>query len=141
MLPRSVITLFCDDVRNEKEGLVSLIGIYSNNINVPDIPFVFPKLVMYTRIHIDVADEIENIIIRVSPPDGDDHDLTHMDRDFISESQENSRDKNVPIVGLMSQAVSAPFIVRQEGLFKIKVVIDDDEYLGGVVNFKKNSGL
>jgi hypothetical protein len=43
-LRRSVSTIFCDDIRLEVGNKISLIGVYSGALIVPEFPVVLPKL-------------------------------------------------------------------------------------------------
>jgi len=40
-------TLICDDLRVEQSGKLILIGVYTPNIIVPQIPFTFPGLAFF----------------------------------------------------------------------------------------------
>jgi hypothetical protein len=39
--------VFCDDIREEVQGMHSLVGIYPDNVNVPVVPRMMPKLGLY----------------------------------------------------------------------------------------------
>lgn len=45
MIPRCVYSILCDDVRREDNGKLFLIGVYTPDVVVPQIPFVFPQIV------------------------------------------------------------------------------------------------
>ena len=137
MLSRSVIALFCDDIREEKTGAVTLIGIYPDNINVPAFPFVFPKLAIYTRINMDVHDSLGKILIRISAPGKEAELLTEIDEETIAKSQMNVKKQGSPILGFINQIVAAPYVVTESGQVKITAKIEDVEYIGGVLNFRQ----
>lgn len=44
---RVLHTIFCDDVRNEVGGKLSLMGCYSGELSVPSFPMTLPKLCMH----------------------------------------------------------------------------------------------
>ncbi len=134
MLSRSVVTLFCDDIREEKNGMDTLIGVYPNNVNVPQFPFSFPKLGMYTRIHFDVEDSPGDITIQASSPIEENTPLTVMTEESFSEAQQQTKEEGLPIVGLISKALAIGFTVKEPGQVKIIVTIQGVEYLGGVLN-------
>ena len=134
MLPRSVVSLFCDDIREEKSGMSILIGIYPENVNVHSFPFAFPKIGMYTRINIDVEDSPGEIAVIISTPKNDDAVLTSFSEEFISKSQIKSKNNGSQMMGLIAQMVAAPFPVAEPGQIKIIVTIQGVEYLGGILN-------
>ena len=135
MFPRSAITLFCDDIREEHMGMITLVGVYPNNVNVPSFPFVLPKLGIYTRILIDVNDALRKITIHISAPDGKIELSTEIDEESIAKSQMAAKDKGSPIVGIMAHAIAAPFVVKEAGQIKLIVNIEGVEYIGGVLIF------
>jgi hypothetical protein len=47
-MPVSIVaTLVCDEVRVEHNGKLILLGVYTPNILVPQIPFTFPILTFF----------------------------------------------------------------------------------------------
>lgn len=50
MLPRSLGGVFCDDIRQEVSGKVSLIGCYTGGMYVNELPAVLPKLCAHVRL-------------------------------------------------------------------------------------------
>ena len=137
MLPRSVITLFCDDVREEKSGMDTLIGVYSDNVNVPSFPFSFPKIAIYTRINIDVADSPGEISIVISVPNQDDVLLSTLDTKIITDGQRQAKRNGAPMVGLISKAIAANFTVPAPGQVTLTVKIKGRKYVGGTLNVKQ----
>lgn len=137
MLPRSVISFFCDDIREEKNDMDTLIGIYPNNVNVPHFPFSFPKLGIYTRIHFDVEDSPGDIKIKASRPKEEDIPLTIMTEESFSESQQQTKEEGLPVMGLISKAVAVGFTIKEPGQLKIIVTIQGEEYIGGVLNVQQ----
>lgn len=134
MLPRSAITLFCDDIREEKTGMDTLIGVYPENVNVPSFPFAFPKIGIYTRISFDVTDAPGEIAVRFSAPKQDDVPLTVFSEEFVSNAQIESKTNGSPITGLITKAVSVSFPVKEAGQVRVIVTIQGVEYVGGILN-------
>lgn len=46
-------TLMCDDVRQEINGKFLLIGVYTPNISVPQLPFLMPTLTFFQTLESD----------------------------------------------------------------------------------------
>ena len=63
--------------------------------------------------------------------------LTKLDEDFISNAQIQSKEQNVPIISLISKAIAVPFIVKEAGLIKVLIDINNETYVGGIFNIKK----
>lgn len=45
-------TIFCDDVRHELNGKVSLMGVYGGDMYVTDFPVTLPKICSFFELHI-----------------------------------------------------------------------------------------
>lgn len=46
-------TIMCDEVRQENNGKFILIGVYTPNMTVPQLPFVLPMLTFYQSLQSD----------------------------------------------------------------------------------------
>lgn len=60
--------LFFEDVREERDNRMSLMGVYQNDIVVPDIPHVLPELRMLITLGFEEAAHIQGLRIRVEAP-------------------------------------------------------------------------
>ena len=59
----SAIGIFCEDIRQEKSEQDTLIGILPDNVNVPSIPGMFPKLGLVVRMHFDVSSSARQFFV------------------------------------------------------------------------------
>lgn len=50
-------SLICDEVRREDNGKFMIIGLYTPNVAVPQIPFVLPSLTFFNYLQADTAGE------------------------------------------------------------------------------------
>jgi len=69
-LAKEFFVLISDDVRQEVGNKISIMGIYSKEITVPDIPFVFPKFYIVI-IAKELKVEIGELKIIVSMPENE----------------------------------------------------------------------
>lgn len=65
MIPRHVETIFCDDIRQEIGGKLSLMGIYSGALFVPAFPATLPKLCLLVKVLTPVDDPLRTLKLRV----------------------------------------------------------------------------
>lgn len=68
VLARSAYGLFCEDIRHEQAGQVSLVGVFPTRIRVKVFPFSFPKFVAYAALAFPIADPPKKIVIDVTGP-------------------------------------------------------------------------
>jgi hypothetical protein len=59
-------TIFCDDVRQEVGGKMSLMGIYTGDLLVPQQPWVLPKLCVVTTVVTPSDKPFETLVIRIA---------------------------------------------------------------------------
>jgi hypothetical protein len=115
-----VISLFCEDIREEKAGTVTIIGIYTDNITVTVAPFNFAKLAVYTRISFPVTAALPKAIaLRLIATDGKEVALASFDQGLIAKAQKESLEKGAANAGLIGSAVLVPFTVRQPGRMNV----------------------
>lgn len=130
----SVISLFCEDIREEKSGQDILIGIMPDNIDMRRLPSALPKLGIYIRVNLDVTNQPKSVSAKIQNIDGSETQLQSWDKAVIDKAFADSKSNSMPLVGLILKAVIGPFPVTQAGKLVSKVVIDGDEYIGGVIN-------
>ncbi|WP_321899983.1 DUF6941 family protein [Paraburkholderia heleia] len=57
--------LFCDDVRLEVGNKLTLVGLYSGQLNVAEAPVILPKLCVYALFVTPVQQEVTELTFRV----------------------------------------------------------------------------
>lgn len=138
MTPKlSAIALFCEDAREEQGGLFSLIGVMPDNIEVPEIPGLIPKLAIYVRVNLEVGYNPRSLMLWLQGPNEVKHELTEFEADMIEKTRQQASADNNTIAGLQARAVSAPFPVFEEGRVQVILDVDGAEQVIGSVNFKK----
>jgi hypothetical protein len=129
-----VIGLFCEDIREEKNGQVSLVGIMPDNANIPSPPTsppknentilqgMLPKLALYVRVHLALEDDPGPMQISLIFPNGEAAVLTTISEDIIETSKKEAKAKDLPIAGIFSHMVFIGFRVPGSG--KLVAVLD-----------------
>jgi len=54
-------SIFCDDIRHEVNGKISLMGIYGNDMYVPVFPITLPKICAYFELRVPPSDLTSNM--------------------------------------------------------------------------------
>jgi hypothetical protein len=70
----SIVALFCSDVRQEKGGTETIVGVLPDNVNLPSIPGPFAQICVYVRMHMRPSFRPAQIISRLMLPDGSELD-------------------------------------------------------------------
>jgi hypothetical protein len=135
----SAVVLFAEDVREEKSGQFTLIGIISDNMLVPGFPGLLPKLAMYVRVHIPVDWAINTAYIYIENDDGLRALVTQFDADMIDKAQREARSTANPIAGMMAHVVAAPFAVERPSRTWLTMDYGQESFYLGSLNFVDGS--
>lgn len=131
----SALALFCDDIREERSGQVSVIGIYTDNITVESVPLVLPKLAVYMRISLSVDEPAPKMIAtRLVQTDNKEIPFSTFESDIIEKAIRESREKGASRAGLIGTAIMPGFRVRQMGRMNVIAKIEDQELICGTLN-------
>jgi hypothetical protein len=129
----SAIGLFCEDIREEKSGQDTLVGVMSQNLRVPRVPGMLAKLGIYIRVHLPRSSKIRTIKTRLKTPDGEEIPLTDFG-DLISQAKDEAAKSSAAFGGLISKSSVSPFAVNKAGSIQAIVDIDGTEYVCGALN-------
>ncbi|MCB2060057.1 MAG: hypothetical protein R3E09_02485 [Novosphingobium sp.] len=133
----SAIALFCDDIREEKTGQYSLIGVVGDNINVPDFPGAIPKFAIYVRINLPVDFEPCDFETFLNFPNGERILLNTIEHDLVAKTINDAKAEHNLVAGIYSHLIAAPFAVQQEGRIWLELVWNHGKIILGSLNFGK----
>jgi hypothetical protein len=121
-------SLFCDDIRSELGGKLSVMGIYQTDMVFPQniiFPFIYPKFCILIKYY-----EVQNVFtddltIRVFLP-GDVKDLPSINLPLSSLNRNTSppyplEDDQERIFNVTFPLTLIPFPIKQEGFVKVRV--------------------
>jgi hypothetical protein len=137
MEPISVLSLFCDDIREEKRGSDILVGILPDNVNVPKIPFSFPKMAIYTRINLDPECDPGELSVTVRSPSGVALFAATLDANVVQKAITEAKASGSPIAGLINRTISMNWHVKEPGRVTVIVTAHGKEYLAGALNLQQ----
>lgn len=132
----SAITVFCEDIRVEKQNTNTIVGVLPDNIRVDGIPGVMPKIGVYTRLHFDIGFDPGPISIVLQYPSGEEDILTNIDPEILKLAKQDSINRNAPMYGVVSRSLKSPFPVDQEGRITAIVNVGDAKIISGILNFE-----
>lgn len=132
----NVLGLFCEDIREEKRGMTTLVGILPDNLDLPEIPAVLPKLCFVVRIYLERGEKVNLIRIVLKSPDGDELELGKLEPELIERARMNSERDGNPMAGLIFSAMAGIFEVKKEGRLTIIVYIDEKPVVAGSLNMR-----
>jgi hypothetical protein len=135
MQPVSVICLFCEDIRQEQNGVNTLVGVLPDNMAFEKLPAVLPKLGIYVRINIDPAVDPGTMSLALSVPGIDDHiPIAEVEHRLIEAVRKDAQGQQAPIAGIISRAVFSPFNIPREGRMRALATIRGEPVTCGSLN-------
>ena len=142
MLPISIMALFCEDIREEKNDIVTLIGILPDTVNVEAPPSESPaqitkllsKLCIYVRINFDPTMELGTAQIWLAMPEGERLALGEIGSDIAEKSQQEATARGNLLAGVVSRVVLAGF-QPPKGAVKVEVSVKGETHVAGAITF------
>lgn len=131
----TAVGLFCEDVRVESSGQVSLIGIFLDNLNVDQVPGVMPKLSVYARVLLPVGPPAPKKVELILDAWGQRTVVGSMEQARLQEMFSTAAENATPLGGVVFTAHQTPFVVRETGLVLAIAVVDDREFPCGQIRF------
>jgi hypothetical protein len=134
--------LFCEDIREEKQGTDTLIGILPDNLFAPVVEEtaqtrkpVFPKLALYVRINLSSDAPVDTLSIKLRLPDDRVINLTSFENELIEKSRLEA--SGSPFFGLVSKVVFGPMPIPVDGRFVAIVELNGSETVCGSLRVRQ----
>lgn len=134
--PITAISMFCDDIREEKRGTDTVVGIFPDNLSVLKLPGALARLSLYTRIHLDPELDPGPLSLLLRLPDGVEVPLGQVDPEMVSRSRTEARDAGASFAGLIVRAMMNNVGISQAGRINAVLKAGADEYVTASLNVK-----
>ena len=133
-----VVSLFCEDIRQEANGQKTIVGTFTDSITVPKIPGAFPKLAIYSRLNVPIDFKIEKISYQLLDPDGDIIAEQIVPKELIESNHIDAKSKNHPMYGFISELKMNMLTIKREGVYSVISELNDEKFTSGFlkVNLK-----
>jgi len=134
MIPRHVETLFCDDIRHEVGGKLSIIGVYSGALFVQAFPVTLPKLCLSVKIVTPADEPLQVLNLRILRDEETLQEITLDEEqlaaafDSAEEMTEEQRKERVQMAQFM--LVFSPIQFDGPCTLRVRVQTEDGELRG-----------
>lgn len=129
------IALFCDDIREERAGSTTLVGIMQDNFELQNIPSALSRLAIYVRINLEVSEKPRPLSVLLEFPDGNRHTLGEFSKELVKKSQAEAKLANNTLAGLIANVVAPQFPVPQIGRVTVQLKDGNQLRIIGGLNF------
>jgi len=130
----SVVALFCLDVRQEKGGTETIVGIFPDNVNIPSFPGGFVQMTIYVRMHLSTSYRPGQIITRILLPDGSELDRSEIEQSRLEEAREKAKGNGNSHVGTITKFTVAPLRINEPDRIQAIVSVDGLDIVAGTLN-------
>lgn len=145
MMERYAYSIFCDDIRHEVGRKMSMMGIYSGELQVAAIPTLLPKLciAVFCNTAIDQpfksltirADNNGTMLLETSIPHDD---LSAMQAELAAQK---STDNPLKSIAIGTHLILSPFSINQVSILTVTVIADGDEIIAGKLRIRHTPDL
>jgi hypothetical protein len=147
----NTMALFCEDIREEKGDVFTLVGILPDTVNLREsgasggdpsaggINRILTKLCVYARINFAPEIDIGEPKVQLSTPDGNIFAQSIVKDTLIAKAKKNAIDRSNLQAGIIVRLVLTAFQPPSEGTIKAEVVIKGQARLAGTLNFRRYS--
>lgn len=159
----SAMALFCEDIREELGGSLSLVGLLPDTINIvpaqrPGAPpppgqgtggkpaapprpnRMLTRLCILIRINFDPDDEFETLQVRVTMPNGSARVFDEIAPATLEQARAHARESGLAMAAIVSRHVFNNFQAGKPGLLKAEVLCDGKSTLAGALSFCISTG-
>ncbi|WLG72198.1 DUF6941 family protein [Pseudomonas simiae] len=125
---RYAYAVFCDDIRQEINGKITMVGIYTDRLFVSSVPTVLPKLCLALAIATDKTNMFEDVSV-TGTLGGDEVFRMQLQKDQIQSIVDQAPKPEIPakFFTIQLNAILTPFQLERTGKLVIKVVADGEE--------------
>jgi len=125
---RYAYAVFCDDIRQEINGKITMVGIYTDRLFVASVPTVLPKLCLALAMATDKTNMFEEVCV-TGTFGPDEVFKMELHKEKIQSIIDQAPDPEFPakFFTLQLNAILTPFQLERTGKLVIKVVADGEE--------------
>ncbi|MDA1001512.1 MAG: hypothetical protein O2807_13475 [bacterium] len=150
MIPMSIIGMFCEDIREEKNDIITLVGLMPDNVRYrvevsdkkaqklsADQNIWNARICIYSRANFDTDDPIEKIELRLILPNDDELEIGGASADVIQQAKEQAKERGGPLAGVVMRAMLQGFRLSEPGILRLEAIMGTDRRLLAFLNFQE----
>lgn len=131
-MTRTIESVWCDDIRNEMSGKISLMGVYQSELIVP-VEVTIPKLCCYIMLKSPIDEKISSVVIRLMKNDSE--ELVRANIDEVPDIPQDMPDAK--FYHISAAMIIAPFqIDKSTQCLRAVAEIDGQEISGAGLNIR-----
>jgi Family of unknown function (DUF6941) len=132
----SIVGVFCEDVRMESNGQITVIGILPDTIAVRGIPGKFARLGVFIRSHFEMGFELEELKFEIVDTDGEIAHTIDVESETIMTGYSQAKSGNHPVIGFNSVHLATPLQIKQPGQLQLVAMVNGERQICGALNVR-----
>lgn len=129
-----IVAVFCDDVREEKTGADTIVGVMKDSIRVSQLPGIAPKLFVYLRINATFDALSKQVSVRLDTPWGETIPLGEITDELADEARQTFEKHGAPIVTVIAKTEFVPFKFIRPGRLSVVATVGGVDRVVGTLN-------
>jgi hypothetical protein len=139
---RFASSIFCDDIRNEINGKISMMGVVGGNLYVQEFPFVVPRLCVLVSVFTPMDQLFKHLSIRGDYEGAALFDVEMSDDEVEQLANELPDNPYQTATAAQAMFVVSPLAMEGPGRLKITITVDgEDIYCPGLSVQKAPDGM
>lgn len=134
--PFVAVAVFCESIRQETGGAETLVGVMSDNVNVPQVPAMIGRLALYVRVQVDPDFDPNPVSLALRLPDNTEVDLGQVDATVFDRARQQAREQGKPYGGVIVRSEMVPFGIPKHGRIEAILRTSTDKVLCGHLTFR-----
>lgn len=136
------VTLFCEDIRYEGSTQLTLVGVFTGDIMLHQVPVTIPKLGVVTRFNLPWDCTANKVVWKIFFP-GDPADTPGFQVEMDIRELLTGNRKHIPTTAIdddinlshnfQQQIVLSPVQIKQSGFIKVRISVDDQLVKAGAI--------
>lgn len=128
------VALFADDIREEKDDRLTLVGVMPDNLKVPGLPGMLPKLAIFIRLNIPVSMDPQDAKVFLTDTSGTRNAVATFESDLVARGLSEAAEQGNNMGGVTMRMSASPFAVAKYGRVILEVEIGDECIQAGSLN-------
>lgn len=137
---RAAMAIFCDDVRSEASGKLIVIGMYGNDIVVPNFPALLPQLHVLVTVWTRASNPFKRVVLRLLADEKILIEETLEDQALAAlfkQGEESAAEDSKSRLKLLRNIGISPFLAESEQVLRVRIETEDGELRAGAVRIRK----
>ncbi|MGH6872491.1 MAG: hypothetical protein ACREHE_13400 [Rhizomicrobium sp.] len=134
MTKLNMMGLFCEDIREEKNDMFTLVGLFQDNVEIGFEVGIAPKICGYFRFSFPTETPLPPFKIVMTFPDGESAEIGNVEQDVIDKAVRETKAQGGPIATVISRAILTGLRVTL-GRLVVTANIAGEEHILAALNF------